>query len=251
MKRVILIAVLVAGALQALAQVIGAPTNKYVRLTSTNLPIVWLTVDGTMQQDERITARMKILHNGDGITNYADTVAHPGQHIEYDGYVGIRYRGKSSYTYSSKKPYSFRPLNRPLEEGGSWVKVSLLGMGKDNNWALLGPYADKSMLRDLLAFEISRPWMEYTPQGRYCEVIYNGIYYGVYILSEVVSKGRYRLHLDDPGEEGDELSGGYLMEVERDDGSTRLPSSKTYAPRSSDSVRPLNSAPPAFTMLTA
>ncbi len=229
MKRVILIAVLVAGALQALAQVVGAPTNKYVRLTSTNLPIVWLTVDGTMQQDERITARMKILHNGDGITNYADTVAHPEQHIEYDGYVGIRYRGKSSYTYSSKKPYSFRPLNRPLEEGGSWVKVSLLGMGKDNNWALLGPYADKSMLRDLLAFEISRPWMEYTPQGRYCEVIYNGIYYGVYILSEVVSKGRYRLHLDDPGEEGDELSGGYLMEVERDDGSQPVYMSK-YCP---------------------
>ena len=135
MKRVILIAVLVAGALQALAQVIGAPTNKYVRLTSTNLPIVWLTVDGTMQQDERITARMKILHNGDGITNYADTVAHPGQHIEYDGYVGIRYRGKSSYTYSSKKPYSFRPLNRPLEEGESVAA----GHGQGQQLGTAGP----------------------------------------------------------------------------------------------------------------
>ncbi len=206
-----------AGCLAAQGQAIAAPHNKYVRLTSTNLPIVWLTVDSTVQQDQRITARMKILHNGDGQINYADTVAHPGQHIDYDGYIALRYRGRSSYTYSSKKPYSLRPLNKPLEQGGSWVKVSLLGMGKDNNWALLAPYADKSMIRDMLAFEISRPWMEYTPQGRYCELIYNGTYYGVFILSEVVSKGRYRLHLDDPGEEGDEITGGYMMEVERND----------------------------------
>ena len=133
-----------AGCLAAQGQAIGAPHNKYVRLTSTNLPIVWLTVDSTVQQNQRITARMKILHNGDGQINYADTVAHPGQHIDYDGYIALRYRGRSSYTYSSKKPYSLRPLNKPLEQGGSWVKVSLLGMGKDNNWALLAPYADKS-----------------------------------------------------------------------------------------------------------
>lgn len=193
------------------------PMNKRVRLTSTNLPIVWLTVENTVSQSERVTARMKILHNGAGQINYADTVTHPGQHIDYDGYIGLRYRGNSSYTYSAKKPYSLRPLNRPLEDGGSWQKVSLLGMPRDNNWALLAPYNDKSMIRDILAFEISRPWMEYTPQGRFCEVICNGIYYGVFLLTEVVSKGQNRLDLSDPGEEGDELTGGYLLEVDRND----------------------------------
>ena len=222
MKRLILwfVLMLLTVGFTARGQVSYAPYNKYVRLTSTNLPIVWLTVEGTVDRNERITARMKVLHNGDGRINYTDTVAHPGQHIDFDGYIGLRYRGNSSYTYSSKKPYSLRPLTKPLEQGGTWKKVDLLGMGKDNNWALLGPYADKSMIRDMLAFEISRPWMEYTPQGRYCEVINNGIYYGVYILSEVVSKGRYRLNLDDPGEEGDDLTGGYMMEVERNDGET-------------------------------
>ncbi len=194
------------------------PDNQNVHISSTNLPIVWIDVDGQyIDRDEPITARMKILHNGEGTLNYADTVAHPGQHIDYEGYVALRYRGSSSYSMSDKKPYSFRPLDKPLEEGGEKKKVNILGMGKDNNWALLAPYADKSMLRDLLAFEVSRPWMEYTPQGRYCEVFLDGTYYGVFILTEVVSKGKHRLNLPDPGIEGDDLTGGYIMEVNRTD----------------------------------
>jgi len=194
------------------------PDNTSVRLTVTNLPIVWLDVDGNyIDQEERITARMKIIHNGDGELNYADTVAHPGQRIDYEGYVALRYRGNSSFSLSDKKPYSFRPLDKPLEDGGTKKKVNILGMGKDNNWALLAPYNDKSMMRDLLAFEVSRPWMEYTPKGKYCELFLDGIYYGVFIMTEVVSNGKYRLNLPDPGSEGDELTGGYLMEIDRND----------------------------------
>ena len=195
------------------------PDNQEVQITSTNLPIVWLEVDGQdIDRYERITARMKIIHNGDGQLNYADTVAHPGQNIDYEGYVALRYRGSSSYSMSPKKPYSFRPLDKPLEEGGEKKKVNILGMGKDNDWALLAPYADKSLMRDLLAFEVSRPWMEYTPQGRFCELYLDGIYYGVFVLTEVVSKGKPRLDLPDPGIEGDELTGGYIMEVNRTEG---------------------------------
>ncbi len=194
------------------------PDDKTVVIDSTNLPIVWIDVDGAMiDREERTSGRMKIIHNGKGKLNYGDTIAHPGQHIDYEGYIAIRYRGNSSYSLSDKKPYSFRTLSQPLEQGYDKKKVPILGMGKDNNWALLAPYSDKSMIRDLLAFEAARPWMEYTPQGRLCEVYLDGIYYGVFILCEVVSKGKYRLNLDDPGEEGDELTGGYIMEVGVDD----------------------------------
>ena len=194
------------------------PDNQEVGLRSTNLPIVWIDVDGEyIDRYERITARMKIIHNGDGQLNYADTVAHPGQTIDYEGYVALRYRGSSSFSMSDKKPYSFRPLDKPLEEGGTKKKVNILGMGKDNDWALLATYADKSMMRDLLAFEVSRPWMEYTPQGRYCEMFLDGTYYGVYILTQTVSKGKHRINLPDPGVSGDSITGGYIMEVNRID----------------------------------
>ena len=211
----LLLVLVMAGSFMAPAQPFGVPSNKKVKIDETNLPIVWIEVDGNVNLYERITAHMKIIDNGQGQLNYGDTVAHPGQHIDYEGYIGLRYRGNTSYSLSNKPPFSFRPLDRPLEQGGTWKKVPLLGMPRDSKWALLAPYSDKSMIRDILAFEISRPWMDYTPRARFCEVIYNGMYYGVYLLTEVVSQGKYRLNLDDPGEEGDALTGGYLMEVDR------------------------------------
>ena len=200
------------------------PDNTDVRLDSTNLPIVWIEVNGdSIMRDKRIGAHMKIVHNGDGCLNYADTVAHPGQRIDYEGYIALRHRGNSTYNDSPKKAYSLRTLAEPMwRDVATKKKVKLLGMASDNNWALLAPYADKSMMRDLLAFEISRPWMEYVPQGRFCELFLDGTYYGVYILCEVVSKGKNRLNLRGPGDDGDALTGDYMMEVDCNDDVTYM-----------------------------
>jgi len=194
------------------------PENTTVTIDSTNLPIVWIEVGGdSIMRSDVIGGRMKIIHNGNGKRNYGDTIAHPGQHIDYEGYIAIRHRGNTTYTLSPKKPYQFRTLSQPLEMGYDKKKVDILGMGKDNKWVLMAPYSDRSMIRDLLAFEVARPWMEYTPEGRLCEVYLDGIYYGVHVLGEAVSKGKHRLDLDDPGEEGDALTGGYIVEVGTED----------------------------------
>lgn len=190
-----------------------------VRLDSTNLPIVWIEVNGdSIKQETRIGAHMKIIHNGDGMMNYADTTAHPGQRIDYEGPIALRYRGNSTYNNSPKKPYSLRTLSEPMWRTSMEKKdVSLLGMGKDNNWVLFAPYSDKSMLRDMLTRELARPWMEFVPKGRYCELVLDGTYYGVYFLSEMVSKGKDRLNLKKPKEKGNGLTGDYLMEVDCND----------------------------------
>ena len=194
------------------------PDDTGVQLDSTNLPIVWIDVEkDSIMRDTRIGGHMTIIWNGEGKMNYADTVAHPGQRIDYDGYISVRHRGNSTYNNSPKKPYSLRTLDKPLKHDGKKQTVSLLGMAKDNNWALLAPYADKSLLRDVLTFELARPWMEYVPQGRHCELFLDGTYYGVYILAEVVSKGKNRLNLKGPGDEGDAITGDYLLEVDSND----------------------------------
>ena len=195
------------------------PQDTTVRLDSTNLPIVWIEVDGdSIKRDTRVNAHMKIINNGAGQLNYADTLAHPGQHIDYNGYIALRHRGNSTYNNSPKKPYSLRTLAEPMwRDVATKHKVKLLGMGKDNNWALLAPYSDKSLLRDALTFELAQPWMEYVPQGRHCELVLDGVYYGVYYLTEVVSKGHKRLNLKSPGDKGDALTGDYLMEIDCND----------------------------------
>ena len=112
------------------------PDNAHVKLDSTNLPIVWIEVGGdSISRFVRTSAHMKIIHNGEGMLNYADTVAHKGQHIDYEGYIALRYRGNSSFNVSKKKPYSFRTMEQPLEKSAKKKKVKILRMGKDNNWA--------------------------------------------------------------------------------------------------------------------
>ena len=233
-QLLIMIAVLLlAGIAQAQRADNYPPDNKDVTIASTNLPIVWIDVDGAMiQRDQRITARMKIIHNGDNRRNFGDTTTHRGQHIDYEGYIALRYRGNSSFSNSDKKPYSFHTMTGPLEqEGVKKQKVDILGMGKDNKWVLLAPYADRSMIRDLLAFTLARPWMQYVPEGKLVEVFLDGTYYGVYVLCEAVSKGKTRLNLGDVGAEGDALTGGYLLEVDcNEDGFF----TSHYPPRFSD-----------------
>ncbi len=192
--------------------------DSHVQIDETNLPIIFIDVEGkTIQKSSYILGHMKILHNGDGQLNYGDTIAHPGQHIDYEGPIAIKYRGNSSFTSSDKKPYQIRTLKEDLlpDDGGEKHKVSLLGMGKDSKWMFIAPWGDKVMFRDILSFELARPWMDFVPTVKLCEVILDGTYYGVFGFGERISKGKHRLNLHDPGEDNGDLTGDYHVEIDR------------------------------------
>ena len=128
--------------------------DKNVKVTSTNLPIVFINVGGkVIQRNSYVLGRMKIIHNGDGQTNYGDTLAHPGQRVDYEGWIALKYRGNSSFDSSDKKPYTLRTLatNVLPDNGGEKKKVPILGMPKDNKWGFIAPWADETMLRDASA----------------------------------------------------------------------------------------------------
>ena len=191
--------------------------NANVKVEETNLPIVFINVGGkTILRNDYILAKMKIIHNGDGLKNHADTVAFPGQHIDYEGWIALKYRGNSSFDQSDKKPYAFRTLESNVlpDYGGEKKKVKILGMPKDNKWALIAPWCDETMFRDVLSFELARPWFDWVPRVQMCEVILDGTYYGVYVLSELVSKGKHRLNLSEPGEVEGDLTGDYHVSVD-------------------------------------
>ncbi len=192
------------------------PNNQTVILGETNLPIVFInTQNQVIHKDWRIAVRMKVVNNEDGL-NYGDTLAHPDQTTDYEGWIGIKYRGNSSFDGSPKKPYSFKTL-KTNDPDGKKEKVKILDMPADNDWVLLAPYNDRSMIRDVMMFQLARPYFEWVPTLRHCEVILDGIYYGVYIIGERPGKGKNRLNLDDPGDSDDALTGGYQIQVDRDD----------------------------------
>ena len=71
--------------------------NASVKFTETNLPIVFINVDGKMiQREDRITAKIKIIDNGEWKSNYDELTAHPEQKVEYEGNIKIKYRANTS-----------------------------------------------------------------------------------------------------------------------------------------------------------
>lgn len=214
LRKLILIS-LSAAALTAAAQQADnyKPANPGVKLTETNLPILFINTHNQMiPKEEKILAQMKIIDNINGV-NYGDTIAHPDQRADYDGWISLKHRGNSSFSASDKKPYTIRTL-AGADLDGKKEKVSLLGMGKDNRWATIAPWCDRSMMRDILTFELARPHMHYVPNGRHVEMIVDGTYYGIVLLMERVSGGKYRLNLDDPS--ADDLTGDFHVELDRD-----------------------------------
>ncbi|MCF8461593.1 MAG: CotH kinase family protein [Flavobacteriales bacterium] len=183
-----------------------------VSLTS-QLPIVVLnTLGQAIVDDPRIVVQMGIIDNGFGNLNNQNNPFN-----NYDGLINIELRGSSSQSFP-KKQYAFETQDS-LDNS---LDVSLLGMPIENDWILHAPYSDKSLMRNYLTYNWWRDMGWYTTRTKFCEVILNGEYQGVYLLMEQIKWDNDRvdiekLDLDDNA--GDSLSGGYIFKVDKITGS--------------------------------
>ena len=126
---------------------------------------------------------------------------------EFTAAMGIRGRGNSTWSFP-KKPWKVK-----LKE-----KASLLGMPADKEWCLLANYADRTLLRNIVAMKLSEICgFSWTPRMHSVEVTLNNQYQGVYTLCEHKKVSPYRVNIDVVGEsdnDGESLTGGYYLEIE-------------------------------------
>jgi hypothetical protein len=174
--------------------------------SSSDLPVVVITTSSgqTITDEPKITADMKIIYNGAGKRNLLSDSGNV-----YTGKAGIEIRGKYSASLP-QKPYGFETR----DSLGNNLDISLLGMPAENDWVLLSNYNDKTFLRNVLAFDIFKKMGNYSPRMRYCEVVLNNEYQGIYLLGEKikVDDGRVNISNIDPlVNSGDELTGGYII----------------------------------------
>lgn len=177
-----------------------------------NLPILKINTFGQQIPDEpKIEAHLGIIDNGTGNNNNVLTDLFNG----YDGQIAIETRGSSSQSFP-KKNYGFETQNSSGENNN----VELLGMPKENDWILHGPFSDKSLMRNVLAFHIGNEMGRWAPRTRFCELIINNDYRGVYVLMEKIKRDKDRVdiaRLDSDDNAGDSLTGGYIVQVDREE----------------------------------
>jgi len=179
-----------------------------VEFTSSNLPIIIIDTDGgRINADKKITAKMQIIDNGNNKRN--NITDSPN---DYNGFIEIKLRGNSSLSFEQKR-YTLETVG----EDGKKFDTPLLGMPADNDWVLLSPYNDISMMRDVFAFDLWNKMGYWAPRTRYAELIVDGDYRGVYILTEKIKRSKDRLdiaNLKEIDNEGLELTGGYIMRID-------------------------------------
>lgn len=182
---------------------------------SSTLPLFIVTTDNSAEivNEPKVDAHLGIINNA-GINTLGDP------YNGYDGRIGIEIRGASSQSFP-KNNFGFETRLANGENNN----VSLLGMPEENDWILHGPYSDKSLLRNVLAYHIGTKTGEYTPRTRLCELYINEDYRGLYMLTERIKRDKNRVDISNLSEvdiAGEELTGGYLLQIDRDDPSTIL-----------------------------
>ena len=154
---------------------------------------------------EKIPATMKVL---DGKTN---NVADSAKGTFYN--IGIKVRGQSSALFP-KPGYSVEVR----DEKGEGMDVSMFGLPPADDWVLHGPYVDKSMLRNALAYWLFRQAGRYAPRTKHFDLYINGVYRGVYVMVEKIKRGKYRVNVSKLKETdiaGDSLTGGYIWAFDK------------------------------------
>ena len=160
------------------------------------LPVVYVTTPSAITSKDKWTEAcgIRIWNAGDLNGTYDD--------------VQMKGRGNSTWGYA-KKPYAIK-LNK---------KAEVLGMKKHKRWCLLANYLDHTCMRNAVAFEIARrlPGLEWTPNGRFVELVMNGEFLGNYYLCEQIKVDENRVNVAEisPKDiDGEAVTGGYLFELD-------------------------------------
>jgi len=192
--------------------IMSTPLLSQVNLESSNLPIVIINTNGQVIPDEpKIEVDMGIIYNGPGQINHITD-----NYNDYDGVVGIELRGSTSMSFP-KKSYTFETRDTT----GNNLNVSLIDFPEENDWILYAPYSDKSLMRNVLIYQLSNNMGRYASRTRYCELMLNGEYVGVYVLMEKIKQDENRVNIANLTSNdtiGDELTGGYIVKLDRHNG---------------------------------
>ena len=178
-----------------------------VYMNESTLPLVQITTDTPILDDPRIVANMKVTNLPGGLNTLAD------EPNEYNGQITIEIRGSSSQFFP-KQSYALETQ----DSTGANNNVPLMGMPAENDWILHGPYSDKSLMRNAVIYEMGTAIGQYTTRRRYCELYINGDYRGVYMFMENIKRDDNRVDIATllpTDTAGNEVTGGYIMKVDR------------------------------------
>jgi spore coat protein CotH len=134
--------------------------------------------------------------------------------IDYDGIIGIELRGSTSQSLFEKKSYGIELW----DNNGEDISASIFGLPEEEDWILNGPYSDKSLIRNVLIYELSNDIGRYAARTRMCDLYINNEHQGMYVFMEKLKRDNARIDISKLNPEeisGEDLTGGYILKIDK------------------------------------
>ena len=152
--------------------------NQYANVNS-HLPIVVVNHQNPIKKESTCWAQIKIIDNSIGQKSFESSAT-------------IKYRGQSSYL-SLKKQYRIELYKK--QKGITKNNKAVMGMNKESDWILNGPFLDRSLIRNKLMYDLAKQLFNYAPDSRFCELFINDKYLGLYLMTEKIKVSDNRINL--------------------------------------------------------
>lgn len=185
--------------------------EKELEKFTSNLPLVILNTFGKeIERENKLPASARFIDTEGG----RSSLLRPAN---FDGRGDVNLRGNTSLRYLKR---SFALKTR--DEDWQAQSVSILGFPKDSDWILYAPYPDKTLIRDVLAYDLSRQMGRYASRTKFVELFLNQVggklgkrhYMGVYVLEEKIKRGKERVNIQKLGTNDNaepNITGGYIF----------------------------------------
>ena len=174
----------------------GADTLTFRVMQASAIPTMYLTSSGAAQGRDWVDAS-----KSNAATGTMNLIGTDGVPVYSGELKQIKARGNSTFTYAEKKSYQIK-----LAGVGD-----LLGTGEQvKTWVLLASYFDATQMHDKMVKDLAAELgLAYTASCDWVNLYYDGVYRGIYLLSEKNSVGAASVAITDMEQVYEQLNGGY------------------------------------------
>ena len=174
----------------------GADTLTFRVMQASAIPTMYLTSSGAAQGRDWVDAS-----KSNAATGTMNLIGADGAPVYSGELKQIKARGNSTFTYAEKKSYQIK-LAEPSDLLGKQEQVK--------TWVLLASYFDATQMHDKMVKDLAAELgLAYTASCDWVNLYYDGVYRGIYLLSEKNSVGAASVAITDMEQAYEQLNGGY------------------------------------------
>jgi hypothetical protein len=181
------------------APVVKSPVYGKVATYDGKLPAVYINTFGnTIVDDPKVKSEIMV---------------QVGDTIPLKINIGIELRGSSSLWFDQKS-FGFEFL----DTGGNQIDSTIMDLPSESDFILYAPANDKSLLRNVLIYELSNQIGLYATRTRFVQLYLNGSYNGLYVLMEKIKRNKNRVNISKLSTttiSGSGVTGGYIFKIDK------------------------------------